>query len=214
MLQSAWTRKSQPVRSRCVGLLFANSLRTYILSAVVVCLALWGLTNISQPFQLSEATLSETHTACWCGASDAEAVAMGCRYDHLAVDWLPDSCIDDELVKEFDQAGPGLNGSWPYFVFDSGNSMLSIELADVDSLALNGKDYWTTREWHVAHCLFTWRKQFRMRYNSQAMEPWNTHESHIIHCTKYIMDLVKANARLNDIETHILGANRHPNTEA
>lgn len=77
---------------------------------------------------------------------------MGCRYDHLAVDWLPDHCIDDELTTGFDHAGPGHNGSWHYWTLRRFGEPVSPE--EIDNYAETATDYWATREWHIQHCIF------------------------------------------------------------
>ncbi|OIW34634.1 hypothetical protein CONLIGDRAFT_675602 [Coniochaeta ligniaria NRRL 30616] len=136
---------------------------------------------------------------------------MGCRYDHIAVDWLPPHCIDDELTSEFDGAGP--NGTWPYFKLEGvsllGASYVPIEANEIEKLAREGRDYYATRSWHVAHCMFTWRKQFRSRFSDGSMEPWNNKEGHIKHCSMYIMDMLQKGQRLDEVDTFIPGKARH-----
>ncbi|KAH8803617.1 hypothetical protein F5884DRAFT_683144, partial [Xylogone sp. PMI_703] len=144
---------------------------------------------------------------CWCGSSDEEAIAMGCRYDHIAVDWLPNDCIDDELTAEFDRAGPGLNGSWNYYTKLHGGHL--INNSEIDDYAITATDYFATREWHIAHCIFTWRKQFRSRSTGKIIEPWNEKEEHIKHCGSYIMRAIKHKQDLDEVDTHIYGKARH-----
>lgn len=136
---------------------------------------------------------------------------MGCRYDHIAVDWLPPHCIDDELATEFDGAGP--NGTWSYFKLNgislSGSSYVPINAHEIDDLAKEGIDYYATREWHIAHCMFIWRKQFRSMSRGRSMEPWNNKEGHIKHCSTYIMDALKKGQSLDEVDTFIPGNARH-----
>jgi len=176
---------------------------------IVACLALWGSIDI---FYRSWNTLpnwtSKKNSACWCGNSDAEAVAMGCRYDHLAVDWLPLYCIDEELTAEFDRSGPGPLGAWDYFTNVRGTEKLNE--SQIDEYAVLGRTYFTTREWHIAHCVFTWRKQFRARSTSKIVEPWSESEDHIMHCGNYFM----SGLNLSDIDIIIPGANRHKRVES
>lgn len=121
---------------------------------------------------------------------------MGCLYDHLAVDRLPDSCVDTEFVAEFDTSGAEPDGSWPYFLAPNATAsnqdvgFSQIENADIDVLAREGKGYFATREWHIQNCLFTWRKQFRVARHGGRLEPWNDHEEHIKHCSDYIMKTI------------------------
>lgn len=138
-------------------------------------------------------------------------MAMGCHYDHIAVDWLPDSCIDQELVGEFDVSGPGADGSWPYFEMAEDNTgFVPINHTDIDAFAKTGRGYFATREWHIIHCIFTWRKQFRGRYDDRHIETWNSKEEHIVHCSDYIMETVRQGLGKDVVNTQILGVNRHP----
>jgi hypothetical protein len=183
----------------------------------ILMLTIWGFFDICLAVFRSASweKLGQTNnntTQCWCGTQNEEAVAMGCIYDHIAVDWLPSHCHDADLVAEFDTSGPGTNGTWPYYRVESqgilGRNFTPIEghlETTIDTLAQRGENYWATTEWHVAHCLFTWRKQ--MKFLSQdmkghLMEPWNAKEAHAKHCSEYIW---------NVITTFIPGNARHVN---
>lgn len=192
----------------------------YMLLALTVGLALWGFVDICSSLVRLCTTVSagrEQWPPCWCGKSNEEAMAMDCRYDYVAVDWLPDDCVDDELVEEFDlefdRSGSGPGNSWSFFEFDpfmsTGTPYKPINASEIDEFARNGKDYYTTREWHVARCLYTWRKQYRMSLGGLAMEPWNNKEEHIEHCATYILDAVRFSLDAGEVETLILGENRH-----
>jgi hypothetical protein len=161
-----------------------------------------GIRNVS-----TFPSLPSEYPPCWCGNSDQEAISIGCRYDHLAVDWLPDHCIDKELTAEFDRAGPGPNGSWPYFSDAEGSGIVNED--EIDSYASAGIDYFTVREWHVAHCIFTWRKQFRSKFTGTTIEPWSSSEEHIKHCGKALRGAIAAKKGLRVISTIIPGKNRH-----
>ncbi|KAK7995224.1 hypothetical protein PG990_013997 [Apiospora arundinis] len=194
-----------------------------ILVAVVSLLAIWGAIDISsQALQWAQRQDifggGETRSPCWCGTSDEEAVAMGCTWDHIAVDWLPPQCVDRDLVAEFDVAGSGPGGNWPYYVSDTPHRKTSlltetqrtpVNLSDIDQLAREGKDYWTTVEWHISHCLFTWRKQVRSAAGGVSVEPWNDKEAHASHCSMYIWNVLRTGRPLDEVSTVILGKDRH-----
>ncbi|KAF1736524.1 hypothetical protein CRV24_002130 [Beauveria bassiana] len=119
---------------------------------------------------------------CNCGTSVAEARAMGCKYDALSSAWLPARCIDEELSREFEMAGPGPSGRWSYWKDINLTEELSVsELGDYADVS--GFEYHTTQEWHFVHCIFYWRKQYRSRYNHIWVEPRYNSEHHINHCT-------------------------------
>jgi hypothetical protein len=195
-----------------------SSCGSTLLRLVVCTFALWGCVDVVSRAVHSLSNRLQTETpACWCGTTDEQAVAMGCHYDHLAVDWLPESCIDKDLVIEFDASGPGADGAWPYY--DVGNStkamggssgFVPINNTDIEDFARAGRWYFATREWHILHCMFTWRKQFRARFDASNVEPWNNHEEHIQHCSDYIMQTVRWGLSKDTVDTTILGVDRHP----
>lgn len=46
-----------------------------------------------------------------------------------------------------------------------------------------------TRDWHVVHCLFYWRKMFRVRdLEGVIVEPSFDHEEHIKHCIGVVLE--------------------------
>jgi hypothetical protein len=77
---------------------------------------------------------------------------MGCSYDHIAVDWLPSACIDDELTQKFDTSGPRSGGSWPYYesvtatLSNSSKAESIITNKQIDEFAKHGKGYFATRQ--------------------------------------------------------------------
>ncbi|EGP88313.1 uncharacterized protein MYCGRDRAFT_92695 [Zymoseptoria tritici IPO323] len=194
-----------------------KSLGRIVIRIWIICFAIWGLIDVfvhQLPPALTKIFDSKPADDCWCGETDQQAVAMGCQYDHLAVDWLPPSCIDQALVDEFDMSGPGVDGAWIYYdprVSEDGMSTLfvSISTNETDEFALRGKQYFATRGWHILHCMFTWRKQFRAWHSHKPIEPWNDDEEHIKHCSEYIMRTLEWHLSLDVIDTQILGGDRH-----
>jgi hypothetical protein len=149
------------------------------------------------------ASLPPNLNLCNCGSSIAEALRLGCEFDSMAAAWLPAYCRDPELTAEFEHSGPGPNGSWPYFADEVGTQPL-----DLRGLALLGDGegpMWATREWHIAHCMFYWRKYSRMRDTGAVMEERFDHVEHVKHCTRLIRHkmtgeepvLIKVNVRMN-----------------
>jgi hypothetical protein len=118
---------------------------------------------------------------CDCGDSITEAISLGCTFDALAMAWLPEHCRDDELTAEFNTVGSGPNGNWVYYA----DTLHTIEV-DVSVVAAMG-DNTSARvhmdeNWHILHCIFYWRKQFRTKANGKMIEPRSDSERHIKHC--------------------------------
>jgi len=156
-----------------------------LLKVVVALLALWGLVDaLRQAFRTISTTLESGRPGCWCGKTDQEAIAMGCRYDHNTIDWLP-SCINNELTEKFDASGPGQGESWldydtiAYDPSNGSNEKAVLTNEQIDDFTKSGKGYLATREWHIQHCMFIWKKQFRARFNARDIKPWNYKEEHI-----------------------------------
>lgn len=98
-----------------------SSCGALLLRLIVCAFAFWGFVDALGAAVRGLRSRLRTETPhCWCGTTDEQAIDMSCRYDHIAVDWLPDPCIDKDLVVEFDASGSGADGSWPYF--ELGNS--------------------------------------------------------------------------------------------
>ena len=126
---------------------------------------------------------------CDCGNSTVEAISLGCKYDSLAAAWLPEHCRDAELTAEFETMGPGPNGSWIYWA-DS-NHTQEVSLEEVAAMADDpSARFHMSYDWHVTHCIFYWRKQYRSRFNGNIVEPRDDNEEHILHCGKVITNEV------------------------
>lgn len=155
--------------------------------AFIVCLALWGI--IALFFQAKTAFHDRKQrepVSCNCGASVAEAMSRGCKYDPIAVAWLPNHCRDDELNEEFRNSGDGPDGKWLYYTDRNKTSILTEE--EVSMLADNQATFWMAHRWHYWHCMFVWRRHYRLgRYSDAVMYKVDDSEGHIMHCNQALM---------------------------
>ncbi|KAI2961720.1 hypothetical protein CBS147322_358 [Aspergillus niger] len=171
------------------ALLLSTPKPLLIRNTLITLLAIWGLINLTQTLILSITTTHlPTPKTCHCGNSTTEALTLGCKFDSLAAAWLPPHCRDDELTAEFERAGPNPDGSWTYYADDYHTVPMAIEevaaLADNQSARVQ-----MTRDWHVVHCLFYWRKMFRVReLEGVIVEPSFDHEEHIKHCIGVVLE--------------------------
>ena len=151
---------------------FLRKFRPFVLYG----LAVFGIITLG--IELSASTWSKP-LSCNCGTSVAEAMSMGCKYDLLASAWLPGHCRDDELSAQFDAASS--KGSWDYY--SDRNGSRSLNLTEVGLLADHPEErYWTTREWHIVHCVFYWHKLHRSRNTGVQIEGRYDASGHIKHC--------------------------------
>jgi hypothetical protein len=127
-------------------------------------------------------------------------MSKGCIFDALASAWLPPDYRDDELTAEFNRSGPGIDGSWPYWADPNGT--IPLTTADLAQLGGTNTLWYSTREWHLVHCNFYWRKQLRASQNSRPLiETRYNGIGHITHCgglAKEVipLDMVKVHANV------------------
>lgn len=147
----------------------------------IIGLALCGAISLGLRTVSAIKQATTTPISCDCGRSIAEAEAMGCKYDTMAASWLTEACRDDELSAEFDKAGPGPGGKWYYWADHNKTRELSIhELSHIADIPYGV--FYTEWAWHVAHCTYYWRKQWR---GIAYLPPESTY-GHIVHCEEVI----------------------------
>lgn len=156
--------------------------------------ALWGLLNVGR-HTINISVVSPAQRSCSCGGTTvAEAEARGCIFTPLAIAWLPPHCIDMELADAFDQAGP--NGTWDYWADPNGTIPMSRK--EVSMLAdTEGAVFYTTQDWHVTHCVYTWMKHYRSKTTGVVIENRSNGMEHIKHCE----GILRNDHRLGEIFT-------------
>lgn len=169
---------------------------------LLLAFAIVGLINMLQPSTDPQHRKAHSHPhhagghhmtppdtrSCNCGNSIAEAVKLGCKFDSLAVAWLPEHCRDEDLTAEFERSGPGENGEWEYWADTNHTQQLTLEEVAATADYHHKLKIHMTRQWHVLHCIFYWRKEHRARFNGKKVEPRADTEGHIQHCSQVILD--------------------------
>ena len=169
-----------------------------LVKAVLLLLAFWGLTSLGQlSISKLHAPVDPQSRSCSCGGTTvADAIANGCIFTPLAIAWLPPHCIDQELSDEFDASGPGPGGSWDYFADPEGTTKLN--RTEVGLLAdRHDGVFFSTQNWHVTHCTFTWRKHYRSKTTGVTIERRSNGLDHIGHCE----EIFRLRGGLEDIMT-------------
>ncbi|KAA8651034.1 uncharacterized protein ATNIH1004_003727 [Aspergillus tanneri] len=142
-----------------------------------ITLAIYGV--ISLLLQTVRYIQSQQPINCECGSSTTEAVSKGCKYDTMSAAWLPAACRDDELSAEFDRMGPGPNGKWYYWADE--NRTQELTMKELSLLPDSNLPFFTTWDWHVAHCTYRWRKQLRPGFLFSKMNIEAAY-GHVTHC--------------------------------
>jgi hypothetical protein len=190
LTKTSFDREDEQVELIFVPVSKYNRLRS-VMMAILAIIGTLSLLKLS-----SDAFFSfKRNTSCACGSSIEAAEALGCHFDPIAAAWVRPECFDEALIDEFNHSGPGPNGQWNYYADPTGNNMMSLN--DVAALGGTHNHFFSTQEWHLAHCTFTWRKQFRaQRTGLIAGKRYDT-EEHIRHCEM----MIKKRDALQDIVT-------------
>ncbi|KAH8892555.1 hypothetical protein GQ53DRAFT_861943 [Thozetella sp. PMI_491] len=112
-----------------------------------------------------------------CGKTPEEAIARGCHFDMLVTAWLPARCIDTELVDEFMEIG-----QWEFYTRLHGETKHASYEPDVLGAISKRKGIWTSRRWHVTHCLYMFKKLSRALVNGWPVDAEAISEPHTEHC--------------------------------
>ena len=162
-----------------------NRFFEFLVKAIPLLCATWGLIFLAN-WSLSAVQPATKPVSCSCGGTTvAEAVARGCKFTPLAIAWLPPQCLDEDLAAEFDRAGP--EGGWSYWA--DLNATIPLTREEVGMLAdTEGVVFYTTQEWHVMHCMYTWRKHYRSKWTGVTIERRSNGIDHIEHCEGIVRD--------------------------
>ncbi|KJZ78575.1 hypothetical protein HIM_01966 [Hirsutella minnesotensis 3608] len=172
------------------------SLSSTIITAAVAPQPRAATQDTPRPAQLSELKL------CKCGQTVAEAESLDCLYDSLATSWLPPHCRDDATTAEFDRSGPG--GRWAYYADENGT--VELTMADLGRLGETGGAFWSSREWHVAHCAFYWLKARRARETGIVVEARFDTVEHVRHCSRMIRSPAPVGVYLIEVPVRMNGS--------
>lgn len=111
-----------------------------------------------------------------CGNSAEEARAAGCHFEVLSWAWQADECHDIELENQFKQLD-----DWRFFRDKEG----TIEIPPSEY----GQDerrhdliIWGSRNWHIVHCLYMWRKMHRAPQLGLRWDEYMKDFAHTMHC--------------------------------
>lgn len=143
---------------------------------------------------------SQTFNALPCGKTPEEARARGCEFDMLVTAWLPPRCIDRGLVNEFLELG-----NWDFYTRWHATEKNKFGTYDPDFIGSANKTVWTTRSWHVMHCLYMFKKLNRAIVNGWTVDAETVSEPHTEHCMNVLIEQVLSGHTLDmdEIETYL-----------
>ena len=144
------------------------------------------------PFPSSSST-PQSHISC--GSKPSSAKAAGCKFDPLSFSWLPPLCYDDDLITHF----LGLK-TWSWYLQPFTPPTMKVPPSNIsDSLSHDHSTpptpvpldivfsglydhMWVSREFHLYHCTYMWRKMHRAWARGGPMDSYIGNYSHTEHC--------------------------------
>jgi hypothetical protein len=110
-----------------------------------------------------------------CGNNPTTARERGCHFDIMSMIWIPHECYDPELTEEF-----ASEKSWEWSLHENGTDLIpeaEIRKGDIQ----NG---WVRFEYHITHCLYTWRKVIKQIERGGApIDGYVSNHTHTEHCS-------------------------------
>jgi hypothetical protein len=136
--------------------LTTSGLVTLIASTALISMLLSGLglhfLHILNPRHSSESLPLPGSRFGSCGDTPSSARLSNCTFDIMSFSWLPSACDEPELTAEFSRVR---NWTW-WLDTDRTASVPFDEVARGDHSEL-----FVTREYHMYHCTYMWRKLHR-----------------------------------------------------
>jgi hypothetical protein len=111
-----------------------------------------------------------------CGKNSTTARERGCHFDIMSMIWIPHECFDPELTEEFAK-----EKSWEWSLNENGTDLISEEEIRKGDIQ-NG---WVRFEYHITHCLYTWRKVIKQVERGGApIDGYVSNRDHMEHCSE------------------------------
>ena len=118
-----------------------------------------------------------------CGATAAEARALGCQWDIMTMSWEHPDCFDADLTREFEEAGP-----WQFYHSSRpGKKTPEPEMLTpipLDQVSESTERMWTDRRYHILHCIYAWKMMHRAVERGWKMQGELASYHHTEHCSK------------------------------
>lgn len=114
-----------------------------------------------------------------CGHNATTARERGCHFDIMSMIWIPHECFDPELTEEFAK-----EKSWEWSLNENGTDLITeedIRKGDIQ----NG---WVRFEYHIMHCLYTWKKVIKQVERGGApIDGYVSNHDHMEHCSATLL---------------------------
>ncbi|KAH0559381.1 hypothetical protein GP486_004105 [Trichoglossum hirsutum] len=113
-----------------------------------------------------------------CGKNAETARKRGCHFDIISFTWLRHECFDRELTEQFSR-----EKKWQWSLDSNGTSLVSEEQMRNGDVEVG----WVTWEYHLTHCLYTWKKLIRAVEKRAPIDGYIANINHTSHCSKLLL---------------------------
>lgn len=172
------------IRKRFYGCSRKYACFSILILSSIICLILIYIPQIAAIRKPSK-TPSMLH----CGSSATEARELGCVFDLLTNNWMPEICSDPVTDAEYRawvlETDREL-GAWAFFYDKNAEHRVGSE-QELSNLV--GHQVYTTTQNHLAHCAFLARRMHRLIDGEIAAVAHNPLK-HTVHCTSAIIDAI------------------------
>ena len=113
-----------------------------------------------------------------CGESPQEARQLGCAFDAVLMGWVPWRCHDEELANEFLR-----REDWAFYRDTNRTSRVPLD----EILAGEWEIVIVDDAFHTMHCIYTWRKAWRVGMNGGVLDGYIGDDHHTNHCEMMLL---------------------------
>jgi hypothetical protein len=129
---------------------------------------------VSQPFSKPQPDISSLRPKD-CGNNPTTARERGCHFDIMSMIWIPHECYDPELTEEF-----ASEKDWEWSLHENGTDLIPAEEIRKGDI----RKGWVRFEYHITHCLYTWRKVIKQVERGGApIDGYVSNHTHTEHCS-------------------------------
>ncbi|TID17804.1 hypothetical protein E6O75_ATG10449 [Venturia nashicola] len=116
-----------------------------------------------------------------CGSNIAEARALGCHFDVMTWQWVPEQCYFTDLIESF-----MLRADWHFYHNYTLESADEIDMGEI--LAGDHELVYTPDWYHPIHCTYMWMKLHQAYLEKRPIDDINSQMDHSLHCAKNILN--------------------------
>ena len=154
--------------------------RTIIFLSIIIFLStVLGIQTLYLGQELPDAPTGREFGGC--GDSIASARALGCRFETMSWQWIPEACYYAELIESFKETT-----EWRFYRDYKLESADELDSAEV--LAGDHELVYTLDKYHIIHCAYQWMKLHQAWVNKRPIDDAAISLGHSRHCLMNVLN--------------------------